>query len=140
MRSPRLPQVSGSPRRSAERFEEVIIRLGNRHERAHLKGFNEVVDLSGGTFEDREQRTREEVSRGAPVIYQPVLRSEVDLSGIRCEVVGEPDFLVRQSGGYAIRDSKLARRINERDHPEIIAQVGLYGWLFEACFGTPPRG
>ncbi len=36
-----------------------------------------------------------------------------------------------------IRDSKISRRITEKDHPEIILQLGLYGWLYEQIVGRP---
>jgi predicted RecB family nuclease len=40
--------------------------------------------------------------------------------------------------GYAIRDSKLARRIGNGSHPEIELQLELYGWLYEQTFAEPP--
>ena len=119
-------------------YEEVMRRLGERHEKAHLATFPTFVDLSAGTRHEREQRTQEEVRRGSLVIYQAVLRATAVLDGVRCEVVGYPDFLIHHSGGYAIRDSKLSRRITENDHPEILRQLELYGWLYEQTFGKPP--
>jgi predicted RecB family nuclease len=121
-------------------FEEIILRLGSRHELAHLETLPDAVDLRDGTIEERERRTREEVRRRARAIYQAVLRTEIELSGIKCEIVGEPDFLIFDSDRYLIRDSRLARRINGRDHPEILGQVSLYGWLFERCLGEAPAG
>ena len=55
-----------------------------------------------------------------------------------CEIVGEPDFLICESSNYVIRDSKMSRRITEKDHPEIFGQLQIYGWLFEQTFGRPP--
>lgn len=62
------------------------------------------------------------------------------VGGIECEVVGEPDFIIHQNDRYGIRDCKLSRvhRINPQDHPEILEQLQLYGWLYEASFGEPP--
>jgi len=34
----------------------------------------------------------------------------------------------------------MARRIDEENHPEILLQVQLYGWLFEKCCGAAPKG
>jgi len=119
-------------------YEEVLMRLGTRHEQTHLGTFPSFVDLRGGTEIEREHRTRDEVSRGAPVVYQGVLRATATLNGRTCEIVGEPDFLIQQAGGYGIRDSKISRRITEREHPEILRQMGLYGWLYEQTFQRPP--
>ena len=119
-------------------YEEVLRRLGKRHEKAHLSTFREVVDLSGGTVEEREQRTRQEVKKGSPVIYQALLRATETLNSVECIVLGEPDFLLSESGNYVIRDSKISRRITEKDHPEILGQLNTYGWLYEQTFGKPP--
>lgn len=54
------------------------------------------------------------------------------------DVVGRPDFFIRENGGYLIRDCKLSRRFNENDHPEIFRQLELYGWLYEQTLGSPP--
>ena len=119
-------------------FEEVLRTLGKRHERQHLESFADVVNLSSGTLEERTERTIEEVGRSAPAIYQAVLRAETVLNGVTIEILGEPDFLLRGSDGYVIRDCKIARRITEADHPEIRRQLELYGWLYENTFGKPP--
>jgi len=66
------------------------------------------------------------------------LRATVSLDGIECEVVGDPDFLIAKDTGCIIRDSKISRRITEKDHPEILRQVELYGWLYERTFRQPP--
>ena len=119
-------------------YDQVIRRLGERHEKAHLATLPAAVDLSGGARLEREQRTKEEVARGAPAIYQAALRSVTSIDGIECEVIGDPDFLIAEPTGYRIRDSKISRRITEKDHCEILRQVELYGWLFEQVFGKRP--
>ena len=88
-------------------FTEILFRLGERHEKAHLATFPEYADLSEGTFEDRLIKTQHEIQKGTPILYQAVLRSEYELKGIACEIVGEPDFLVRQENDYIVCDSKL---------------------------------
>ncbi|OHB62672.1 MAG: hypothetical protein A2168_09090, partial [Planctomycetes bacterium RBG_13_50_24] len=61
------------------------------------------------------------------------------IGGTACEILGIPDFMILEdTGSYAVRDSKMSRRVNEKDHPEIILQIGTYGWLFEQTFGEPP--
>jgi predicted RecB family nuclease len=119
-------------------YEEILIRLGERHEVSHLATFPEYVDLSEGALEDREERTKEALKHGAPVIYQAVLRTTNELDGNEYEILGEPDFLIRQGDGYIIRDSKISRRITEKDHPEILRQLEIYGWLYEQTLGMPP--
>ena len=119
-------------------FAEILFKLGDRHEKAHLTTFPEYTDLSKRTFEDRLIKTQKEIQKGTPVLYQAVLRSDYKLRGIACEIVGEPDFLVRQGNNYTICDSKLSQRINEKDHPEILRQLEIYGWLYEQTLGKPP--
>jgi predicted RecB family nuclease len=117
-------------------FEEVIMRMGDEHERQHLGKLENVIDLSGGTFDERIARTAGEIDVGDRVIYQGVLKADVDIGGKVVEVLGVPDFMIPDGeGGHIIRDSKMARRINERDHPEIFLQLGIYGWLFGQSIG-----
>lgn len=120
-------------------YEEVIRRLGERHERAYLSTFREVTDLREGTPEERQVRTLDAIQAAVPVIYQPYFATGLELNGHVCEVVGIPDFLIREGDGYVIRDVKMSRRINEKDHPEIIWQLRLYAWLFELAIGIVPR-
>lgn len=119
-------------------YEEVLWRLAERHERAHLATFPTVLDLSAGTREERERQTQEGVKGGAPVIYQAALRATTRFDRTEVEVAGDPDFLINESGKYIIRDSKISRRINERDHPEIFRQLELYGWLYQRVFSNAP--
>jgi len=53
------------------------------------------------------------------------------------EIVGVPDFLLPARRGYAIRDSKLSRRLV--NHTEIELQLQLYGWLYEETYATSPN-
>lgn len=119
-------------------YEEVIRRLGQRHERAHLATFPSVTDLQAGSPEEREQRTQFAMKDRASLIYQGVFRASVTVEGQACDVVGEPDFLIADDGNYAIRDAKISRRITEADHPEILRQVELYGWLYQQTTGHAP--
>jgi uncharacterized protein len=112
--------------------------MGEQHEKMHLASFSLYVDLHEGAREERHLKTLESINAGVDVIYQPAINGLLTLGGKECEIHGDPDFLVRQGNGYAIRDSKIARRISEKDHPEILLQLELYGWLYEQALGRPP--
>ena len=137
LRHRRVPEAEPSE------FVELLRRLGKRHEKHHLDTLAHVTDLSGAKDDQtREQETLAAIRAGAPAIYQARFRAEVSLDGETHDLVGEPDFLVRQPShrGYLIRDSKLARHIGEGRHPEIVLQLRLYGWLYERVVGAPPAG
>jgi predicted RecB family nuclease len=127
-----LPEAPPSP------YTEVLMRLGREHERRHLSLFPQALDLSAGTLEERAKRTHEALAAGERVIYQGVLRAEATVAGTDVEVVGVPDFMLPARRGYAIRDSKLARRVGAGSHPEIGLQLRTYGWLYERTYGEPP--
>jgi len=120
-------------------YEEVLIELGQWYEKKHLAQLGDHVDLSNGNEDERVHRTIEHVRRGDRVLYQPTFRVEEKLGGSPCIVVGQPDFLIREGDEYVIRDVKLSRRITEKDHPEILLQLGLYGWLYEHSFRSRPK-
>ncbi len=122
-------------------YTQVIENLGIEHEKRHLSTFPSVVDLSSATLEERVSRTKKEAGKRTQVIYQAGLRANVVIGGTECEILGEPDFLIAENtDGYLIRDSKISRRINDKDHPEILLQMGMYGWLYERTFGYAPKG
>ena len=129
----------GVPEGEPGPYEEVIRRLGGRHEQAHLETLGPYVDLRGGSLAERARRTVEEVGKRTPVIYQGVFCASAEIGGQEVEVVGEPDFLIRGDDGYVVRDAKISRRITEGDHPEILRQLELYGWLYERVLGAPPK-
>ncbi|MDD5677046.1 MAG: TM0106 family RecB-like putative nuclease [Kiritimatiellae bacterium] len=120
-------------------YVQLILRLGERHEQSHLASLGTFADLRGGSIEERQATTLAEIKKGASIIYQGVLKATESIKGLSCEVVGIPDFMIPQANGtYAIRDSKMSRRITEDDHPEILRQLRLYGWLYERNIGRAP--
>lgn len=129
----------GEPEREPTEFEQVLYRLGDRHEREHLAMLRSHLDLSRLAEEARLRKTAEAIADRMPVIYQPGFRVAHRFGGVEAEIVGYPDFLILDGGGYAIRDAKMARRIDEENHPEILLQVQLYGWLLERSCGVAPR-
>ena len=100
-------------------FEETLRRLGKEHEAQHLRALaasTDVADLSA--IEDRRERERETLrllSQGAPAIYQGRLSAVVDLDGEKCEIVGEPDFLI--SHGPRSRHPRFEARAHDRRRP-----------------------
>jgi len=127
----------GEPEGKPSPYVEVLKKLGVRHETIHLRTFPEFVDLRSGP--DREKRTIEAIKNRAPVIYQGRFKATLPVNGITCEVIGEPDFLIATPDGYIIRDSKMARRVTDDDHPEILYQLRIYGWLFEQNLKESPH-
>ncbi len=115
-------------------FEEVLFRLGQGHEKNYLATFPQHTDLTGFPFE----KTLKEIQKGSPVIYQGELRSRTTIHEQSVEVVGIPDFLIKEGEGYIIRDCKIARYAAEEKHPEISRQLLVYGWLFEKATGHKP--
>jgi predicted RecB family nuclease len=111
-------------------YHKLLERLGQRHERRHLATLGAYSDVGGDA-----DATRAAVANGERVIYQPGMRVVHETYG---EIVGVPDFFIREDDGYVIRDCKLSRRFNEEDHAEIFRQLELYGWLYEQTFGTRP--
>lgn len=125
----------GEPGAEPSPYEKVLRTLGQRHEQRHLETFPEYEDLR--TVRDQTElveRTKAAIDAGVPVIYQAMLRTDVSIGGVECEVVGRPDFIIKNGEGYKIRDSKMSRRINKVDHPEILLQLQVYGWLFGQNF------
>jgi predicted RecB family nuclease len=129
----------GEPEAEPGAFDEVMRRLGIRHEQEHLATLGPYLDLSNVLIGERVGRTQEAIANKVPVIYQPAFVVRHRIAGTDVEIVGAPDFLILDGGGYLIRDCKMSRRIEAEIHPEIIVQVQLYGWLFERNTGVPAK-
>ncbi len=117
-------------------YQEVLRRLGERHEFRHFQSWPRPVNLRlVPTAEERILRTRAALAESREILYQPLFAARLDLAGLDCELRGEPDFLLPVEGGHAIRDVKIARQA--RKHPEIVQQLQLYGWLYAQTQGRP---
>lgn len=121
-------------------YDIVLRRLGLRHERDHLATLGAFTTVSATCLEEQVKKTADAIAEKVPVLYQPAFLANETLGGTDVEIIGVPDFLILDGNGYLIRDSKMALRIDEENHPEIVLQVQLYGWLFEKCSGAPPKG
>ena len=117
-------------------FEKILQTLGQRHEEEHLASLGAYEDPSLVPPDERVQRTSEAIANRASVIYQGELARDTVLNGIPVTLIGRPDFLIWDTDGYLICDSKLSRQVDEDHHIEIALQLQLYGWLFEGTAGV----
>jgi predicted RecB family nuclease len=121
-------------------YDEVLRRLGLRHEKNHLATLGTFTDVSDTSLHEQAKKTAVAIAKKVPILYQPAFLANTVLGGAEVEIVGVPDFLILDGSGYLIRDSKMARRIDEDNDPEILLQVQLYGWFFENSRGAAPKG
>jgi predicted RecB family nuclease len=120
-------------------YDEVLRRLGIRHERDHLATLGAFANVTDSSLHEQVKRTAAAIASKVPLVYQAAFLVTEKICGTDVEIVGVPDFLILSGDGYLIRDSKMARRIDEENHPEILLQVQLYGWLYEKCCGVAPK-
>jgi predicted RecB family nuclease len=120
-------------------YDEVLRRLGLKHEKDHLATLGATADMTDASFQEQVRKTADAIAKKVPILYQAAFLVTAKFGKSEVEVVGVPDFLILDGDGYLIRDSKLSRRIDEENHPEILLQVRLYGWLFEKSCGTAPK-
>jgi predicted RecB family nuclease len=64
---------------------------------------------------------------GSPAIYQAMLKANLTIDGIECEVSDRPDFMIKDGDRYKIRDANISRHITENGHREILLQMQIYG-------------
>jgi uncharacterized protein len=95
--------------------------------------------VTAASLEEQVKKTADSIEAKVPVLYQPAFLATERICGTDAEIVGVPDYLILDGDGYVIRDSKMARRIDEENHPEILLQVQLYGWLYERSCGLAPK-
>lgn len=128
----------GAPEAAPGPYEEVIIRLGRRLEEEYRASVPGLLDLSQVSWAERLARTKYEIKRRATPIYQPAFEVDLTLNGTTDRVTGAPDFLLFDGNEVVVQDCKVARRITEADHPEILRTMELYGWLIEQTTGAAP--
>ena len=119
-------------------FEEVITRLGEKHETAHIDSLGEYFNVSDLPYRQRAVKTKELIQKQTQIIYQGLLTAEYKIDNNNIEVIGIPDILIYENSGYVIRDCKLARHADEKKHPEIVFQLQVYGYLYETTTGHKP--
>lgn len=119
-------------------FEEVIFMLGHRHEKNHINSLGEYVNVSKVLRNQQPEKTQQLIQNNTPVIYQGVLAGNETINGSQVQIIGIPDVMIYENSSYIIRDCKLARHADEKKHPEILAQLQVYGYLFERNTGKKP--
>ena len=119
-------------------FEEVIFMLGHRHEKNHINSLGEYIDVSKVLRRQQPEKTKELIQNNTPVIYQGALAGNETINGSQVQIVGIPDIMIYENSSYIIRDCKLARHADEKKHPEVLAQLQVYGYLFERNTGKKP--
>jgi predicted RecB family nuclease len=132
--------AKGEPEEPPTPDEQVVERLELEHEARYFELVPDYLDLSTGLIENRVARTLEALTEKVPVLFHPMLVGDVELGGQRFTIVGEPDFIMWQGDGHVVTECKLARRITDDEHPEILRQIELYGWLYEQMMSRRPRG
>lgn len=116
-------------------FEQLIYKLGLRHEENYLRSIGKYADASRGRLKERIAITKKYIAEKVPIIYQGVICEELIINNKLVTVIGIPDFLIYEEEGYRIRDCKLARHIDDKRHQEVIAQIKIYGLLLEKLTG-----
>ncbi len=119
-------------------FEQVIFMLGQRHEKNHINSLGEYADVSKVLRRQQPKKTKELIQNNTPVIYQGALAVNETINGSQVQIIGIPDIMIYENSSYTIRDCKLARHADEKKHPEIFAQLQVYGYLFERNTGKKP--
>jgi predicted RecB family nuclease len=134
-----LLQRKGIPAAEPSDYDQVLARLGDRHEQEHLKTLGRSLDLSAFRDEELLVATKGALQHKTQVIYQGAFQVVTTIQGQSVTIFGKPDFLIFEDGGYVIRDAKLSRKIDDEHHVEIACQLQLYGWLYEKTTGVPPK-
>ncbi len=119
-------------------FEEVMFMLGHRHEKNHINSLGEYVDVSKVLRDQQPEKTKQLIQNNTSLIYQGALAVNEIINGSQVQIIGIPDIMICENSSYIIRDCKLARHAEEKKHPEIFAQLQVYGYLFERNTGKKP--
>jgi uncharacterized protein len=119
-------------------FVQLLWERGTAHEKSLVAGIGApLLDLSGLHGEAKERATREAIARGEPLIYS----GRLSVAGL----LGEPDILRREQGGYVAIDIKsgAGREGGEEEEGrlrrEYGVQLALYTDILEQMGLSPGR-
>ncbi|MDD4957345.1 MAG: TM0106 family RecB-like putative nuclease [Candidatus Omnitrophica bacterium] len=82
-------------------FLQLIWDRGVLHEKEIIESIGKYTDISGGTFEERIEKTKKAMDEGAELIYQGVIEYE--------DMMGIPDLLKKDGDKYIPIDIKSGR-------------------------------
>jgi len=119
-------------------FEEVILKLGKKHEEKHISSLGKFVDVSLIPADQKAAKTMDLIQNNTQIIYQGLLSTKYKINDSEIDIVGIPDIMIYEESGYILRDCKLARHADEKRHPEITFQLQVYGYLYEMTTGHKP--
>ena len=132
-------------------FQELLFVKGKDHETKVLdellKKFPGKTDLGGPDNPACEEQTAAALeARDGSVLYQAGLTVKTVIAGSEVTVVGYPDFLLPEDGGWVIGDAKLTSSTLNKprkdgsqtpkgDKKYIHSQLQLYSWLLREIYG-----
>src|SRR5258708_7795685 len=83
-------------------YDEVLRRIGLRHESEHLATLGSFADVSDASLHEQVKKTADAIASKVPILYQPAFLANAVLGGTDVEIVGVPDFLILDGDGYLI--------------------------------------
>jgi len=119
-------------------FEELLFKLGSLHEERYIETIRPFVDVGAVPFDERASLTRHLLQQKESVIYHGYFCTEITVGTHLTRLSGAPDILVREGSSYVVRECKLARTADEKNHVEILLQLQIYGYLLQQATGSPP--
>jgi hypothetical protein len=87
-------------------YDEVLRRLGLRHEKNHLASLGAFADMSDGSLHEQVKKTADAIANKVPILYQPAFLANAALGGTEVEIVVVSDFLILD--GHSLNGSKTS--------------------------------
>src|SRR5271168_792870 len=72
-------------------YDEVLRRLGLRHEKNHLATLGAFADASDSSLHEQAKKTADAIAKKVPILYQPAFLANTVLGG-----TDRPDWLVQE--------------------------------------------
>ena len=112
-------------RDAANAFVELLWERGSIHEKKVIEGLKrDFTDLSTHKGDEKERLTLEAMQRGVQLIYSGRVRVQ--------SLLGEPDLLRKEGGGYVAGDIKSGSgEEGPEDQKHYAVQLGLYTDILE---------
>lgn len=122
-------------------FAAMLAAAGDAHEQAYLRhlqatlGAEQVVDCSGGNFEDQCETTKAAIQAKAPVLFQAALLTpDPEIDGVWWR--GHVDFAMRtDEGAYEPYDTKYGANVKE----SWVVQLSVYAHQLAQNTSVDPR-